>query len=129
LAALVFEKLEEALKIYRSKLVVISDITGLFLDCNVPKIEGREIFVGMTNYLLDLASKRRIVVVAPHFPRPYLSRNIFLESVLLSRASTVIRFREFKGDFKLILEEHPNIKSSTVNFSSNGVTMDKFMET
>ncbi len=128
LTALVFEKLEEALKRYRSKLVVVSDITGLFLDCDVPKIEGREIFMRMTQHLLDLASNRRTVVVASYFPRPYLSRNIFLESALLSRATTVIRFKKSKGDFKFVLEEHPNIKSSTVNFSSNGVTMDRFIE-
>lgn len=128
LTALVFEKLEEALKRYRSKLVVISDITGLFLDCDVPKIEGREIFLRMTQYLLDLASKRQIVVGAPYFTRPYLSRNMFLESVLLSRATTVIRFRESKGGFKFVLEEHPNIESSIVNFSSNEVTMDMFTE-
>ena len=128
LAALVFEKLEEALKRYRSKLVVISDITGLFLDCDVPKIEGRDIFIRIIQYLLDLASKRRIVVVASHFPRPYLSRDMFLESVLLSRANTVIRFRESKGGFKFVLEEHPNSESYTVKVSSNEVTMDMFVE-
>jgi DNA repair protein RadA len=32
LTALVFEELEKVLKRYRSKLVIVSDITGLFLD-------------------------------------------------------------------------------------------------
>jgi len=40
LTALVFEKLEEALKRYRSKLVIVSDITRLFLDRDVPKIRA-----------------------------------------------------------------------------------------
>jgi len=128
LTALVFEKLEEALKRYRAKLVVVSDITGLFLDRDVPRIEGRDIFMKMTQYLLDLASRRRAVVVASYVPRPYSSRNLFLESVLFGRASTVLRFKESKGGFKFALEDHPNIKPFTVDFPSNAVTMDMFVE-
>ena len=128
LTALVFEKLEEALKRHRAKLVVISDITGLFLDCDVPKIEGRDIFFEMTKHLLDLASRRRDVVIVSYFPRPYFSRNLFLENVLLAKASTVIKLKESKGGFKFVLEDHSNIKSSIIDFSSNSVTMDMFME-
>jgi len=128
LTALVFEKLEDTLKRYRSKLVVISDITGLFLDRDVPKIEGRDIFMKMTQYLLDLASKRRAVIVASYFPRSYSSRNLFLESVLLARANTVIRFKKSRGGLNFVLEEHPSIKPSTIDFSSNSVTIDMFME-
>jgi hypothetical protein len=128
LTALVFEKLEKALKKYRAKLVVISDITGLFLDRDVPRIEGRDIFMKMTQHLSDLASKRRAVVIASHLPRPYSSRNLFLESVFLARTNTVIRFRESRGGFKFVLEEHPNIKPFTVDFPSGAVTMDMFTE-
>jgi len=129
LTALVFEKLEEALKRYRSKLVVISDITGLFLDRDVPKMEGRDTFLKMTQYLLELATRRRAIVVASYFPRPYTSRNLFLESVLLARASTVIRFKESRGGFKFALEDHPNIKPFVIDFPSNAVTIDMFAET
>jgi hypothetical protein len=129
LTALIFEKLEETLRRCRSKLVVVSDITGLFLDRDVPKIEGREIFMKITRYLSDLASRRRAVVVASYFPRPYSSRNLFLETVLLARASTVIRFKESRGGFKFVLEDHPSIKPSTIDFPSNSVTMDVFTET
>ena len=128
LTALVFEKLEEALKKYRSKLVLISDITGLFLDRDVPKIEGRDIFLKMTQYLSEVASRRRAVVVASYFPRPYSSRNLFLESVLLARASTVIRFKEFRSGFKFVLEDHATIKPFAIDFPSNAVTMEMFME-
>jgi len=128
LTALIFEKLEETLKRYRSKLVVISDITGLFLDCDVPKMEGRDTFLKMTQYLLELATRRRIIIVASYFPRPYSSRNLFLESVLVGRASTVIRFKESKGGFEFALEDHPNIKPFVADFPSNAVTIDMFAE-
>ena len=128
LTALVFEKLEEALKRYRSKLVVISDITGLFLDRDVPRVEGRDIFLKMTQYLSEVASRRRAVVVASYVPRPYSSRNLFLESVLFGRASTVIRLKGSKGGFKFALEDHRSIRPFTVDFPSNAVTMDMFVE-
>ncbi|MFQ6064109.1 MAG: hypothetical protein ACE5L6_01400 [Candidatus Bathyarchaeia archaeon] len=128
LTELVFEKLEEALKKSRSKFVVASDITGLFLDRGVPKIEGRHIFLKMCWYLSELASKRRAVVVASYFPRPYSSRNSFLESLLLERASTVIRFKESKGGFKFTLEDHSSIKPFAVDVLSNTITIDMFAE-
>jgi hypothetical protein len=128
LTELVFEKLEAASKRYRSKLVVISDITGLFLDHDVPKIEGRDLFLKMTQHLLDLASRRRAVVVASYFPRSYCSKDLFLESVLLARANAVIRFQKSRAAFKVVLENRPSIKPSTIDLSSNSVTMDMFIE-
>ena len=128
LTALVFEKLEEALKKHRSKLVIVSDVIGLFLDRDVPKIEGRDIFLKMTHYLSEVASRRRTVIIASYFPRPYSSRSLFLESVLFGRASTVIRIKESKGVLKFVLENHPDFKPLTIDFPSNAVTMDLFME-
>jgi len=128
LTALVFEKLEEALKKYRSKLVVVSDIAGLFLDRDVPKIEGRDIFFKMTQHLSHLASGRRAIVVASYFPRPYSIRSLFLESVLYGRASTVVGLKESRGVLKFVLESHPSVEPFAIDFPSNAVTMDMFME-
>jgi len=128
LTALVFEKLEEALKRYRSKLVIVSDITGLFLDRDVPKIESRDVFMKMIRHLLDLASRRRAVIVASYFPRYYSTRSLFLESVLFGRASLLLGVKQSRGILKLALEKHPSIKPFAVDFPSNTVTMDMFME-
>lgn len=127
LTSLVFEKLEAALKGYRSKLVVISDITGLFLDRDVPQIEGRDIFLKLTQFLVDLASRRSAIVVASYVPRPYARRDLFLDSVLLGKASVVIRFTESKDGFRFRLENHPHIEPFMVDVS-NSVTMDMFVE-
>lgn len=128
LSALVFEKLEDALKRHRSKVVVVSDITGLFLDRDVPKKEGRKIFTKMTGYLSELASKRKAVIVASCFPRPYSSRSMFLESVLFGRATTVMKVKESRGALKIALKDHNDLKPFTIDFPSNAVTLDMFME-
>jgi len=129
LTALIFEKLEETLKGYRSRLVIVSDITDLFLDRDVPKKEGRDIFMKMTRYLSELALNRQAIVVASYFPRLYSNRSLFLDAVLFGRANVVVSLKESKGILKFILEHHPNIKPFAVDFPSNAVTMDMFMET
>ena len=128
LTALIFENLEKALKRFRSKFGIISDITGLFLDRDMPKKEGREIFLKITRYLSELAFSRQAIIVATCFPRPYSSRSMFLEAVLFGRANTIIAVKESRGALKFVLELHPSIKPFTVDFPSNAVTMDMFME-
>jgi len=128
LTALVFEKLEDALKDQRSKLVVVSDVAGLFLDRDVPKKEGMDVFMKMTRFLAELASRREVVIVASYFPRRYSGRSLFLEAVLFGRASTVIGLKESHGALKFVLESHPSMKPFTIDFPSNAVTMDMFME-
>jgi len=128
LTELVFEKLEQILKRYRSRFVVISDITELFLDRDVPKTEGRNIFLKMAHHLSEIASGRRAVIVTSYTPRPYSSESLFLESILLGRASIVIRFNESQCGLKFTLEEHPNIKPYSLDVPSNAVTMDMFVE-
>lgn len=128
LTALVFDKLEDTLKRCRSKVVIVSDITGLFLDRDVPKKEGRDIFGKMIRYLSELASKRRTIVVASCFPRRHSSRSTFLESVLFGRATTLIKIEELRGVLKFVLGNHPSLKPFTIGFPSNAVTIDMFME-
>jgi hypothetical protein len=128
LSALVFEKLEETLKQHRSKTVIVSDITGLFLDQDVPKSEGRNIFMKMAKYLSELAYTRKAVIVASCFPRHHSKISMFLESVLFGRATTLIKLKEFRGVLKFLLEDHPNLKPFAIDFPSNSVTIDMFME-
>jgi hypothetical protein len=128
LTALVFEKLEHALKTYRSKLAIVSDITGLFLDRDVSKKEGRDIFTKMTRYLSELASRRGAIILATCFPRRYPGRSHFLQAMLFGRASTVIGLKESRGVLKFVLEKHQSTDLFMIDFPSNAVTMDMFME-
>jgi len=128
LTALVLDRLEEALKRYRSKLVLIPNITELFLDRDVPRREAEDIFKKMTQRLSNLASKRRVGIVASHILRRYSRRSLFLKSVLFGNATIVMGVKEIKGVLKFVLENHPKILPFTINFPSDIVTMDIFME-
>jgi len=128
LAALVSERLEDTLKRYRSKLVIVSDITGLFLDRDVLREEAGDFFKKMTKNLSDLASKRRIIIVASHISRPHSRRSLYLRSVLFGNATMVMGVKESRGVPKFVLENHPKILPFTINFPSDTVTMDMFTE-
>ncbi len=128
LTAVIFEKLEEALKKYRSKLVIIADAMGLFLDKDLPVTEGRDVFMKMTEYLSELAATRRIIIVVTCSRQRDLGRSIFLRSVLLERANTVIGFRKSRGVLRFAVERHPSLMSLVVDLPSNLVTMDRFVE-
>jgi len=128
LSALIFETLEDALKQYKSKLVLISDITSLFLDRDVPTKESMEIFNKAVLYLSDLVKRRNIIIVASCFPHWHSRRHVFFESVLFGRADTVIKLTESKGKLQFALESHPILQPLTIDILPNAVTLEKFVE-
>jgi len=128
LSALIFEKLEDALKQYRSRLVLISDITSLFLDRDVPTKEAIEVFNKAVIYLSDLAVKRNAIVVATSFPHQGSRRRVFLESLLFGRTGTVVRISESKSRLQFTLESHPFLKPFSIDIPRDAVTLEKCVE-
>ena len=128
LSALIFETLENALKQYKSKLVLISDITALFLDHDVPTKEVIDIFNNAMIYLSELVTRRDVIIVASCFPHGRLKRRFLHESALFGRASAVIKVKEFKGRLQFTLESHPLLKPFTIDILPNAVTLEKFVE-
>lgn len=128
LTSFIFEELEEALRRYGARFVIVSAITGLFLDRNVAERESEETFKEMVKRLAGLAAKRRLIIVASHSPRPASGRNTYLQSVLFASANIVIGIKESKGVPKLVLESHPHLLPFTVNLLPDEVTLDTFME-
>lgn len=118
LSALIFETLEDALKQYRSKLVIISDITALFLDRDVPSREAVGVFSKTISYLSELAKQKDTIIVASCFPhKGRHRRRFFLESVLLGGAGLVIRLNESKGK--------PNLRSQSAQDFHNSLTFSQ----
>jgi len=129
LSALISETLENALKQYRSKLVLISDIPALFLDRDVPTKEAMNLFNNAMIHLSELVTRRDVVIVASCFPRGrFRRRRFFLESVLFGMAGMVVRVVESKGKLKFTLESHPFLKPFTIDILSNAVTLERFEE-
>ena len=128
LSAIVLETLEDALKRYRSKLVLISKITSLFLDRDVPTKEALGIFRKMISHLADLALRRNIIVVATCSDSGYSKRQIVLESILLGRAGKIARFTEAKGRLQLTIQNRGFPESLQLDILRNEATLEKFTE-
>jgi len=128
LTALIFERLEEALKKYDARLVIVSDVVVLFLDKDVHGGKGIDLFKKMIGHLSDLASRRRVIVVASHLPHASSRRSRFLESILFGNADIVLKITESGGALCFVPEKHPRLLPFTTLLSSETVTMDMFME-
>jgi len=128
MTSLIFDKLQTTVEKYSSKLVIISDIAGLYLDKDVPKREAKHVFNQLTVYLAKFTKKNRLIVVAtypPHYPS---NRNIFFKAVICGRANVVISTMPSKHGQQFALEKHPFLCLGSVNFPSKTLTLNKFMD-
>lgn len=128
LSALILETLEDALKHHKSKLVLISSITNLFLDKDVPTKEAFEIFRKIITHLSDLALKRNIIIAATCSNDEHSKRRIILESILLGKTRATVKVAESKGRLQLTIHNHDFPDPFTVDVSQNRATLQEFME-
>ncbi len=128
MTSLVFDKLQSAVEKYESKLVVLSDVAGMYLDKDVPDREAREVFNQLTIRLSEFAEKNRVIVVAT-YPSHYPSRrNFFFKAVVCARANVVVSVKPSKYGQQFVLEKHPFFNLGSAYFPSGNLTLTRFLE-
>ena len=127
LTSLILDKLEETVKKYDAKLVVISDIAGFFLDNDVAHEEAQRIYSQIVSYLSSFARKHRIVVVATYLPFSDSRRNTLLQEITCARANTVLSFSKTTYTREVTLEKHPSFVLGTAELPSENLTLTDFM--
>lgn len=128
LSAIVLETLEEAIKQYKSKLILISDVTSLFLDQDVPTDEAFEIFNKMISHLSNIALRRTMIIATMRPNSEHSKRQTILESILLGKANIVARIAEPNGRLQLTIQNHNLNESFTIDTLRNEATLEKFVE-
>jgi len=128
MTALIMEKLKETVKKYDAKLVIISDIAGLFLDKDIPDEEARRIFSQVNAYLSTFAKENQLILIATYPPHQDTRRNNFLHTLTCGRANVVVSLRQTKYDRELVLEKHPRYVLGSAEFPSENLTLTEFME-
>lgn len=128
MTAIVLEKLKETVDKFDSKLVVISDIAGLYLDKDIPPKEAKDVFNQLTVYLSRFAEENQLIVLATYFPHYPSRRNAFLQEAARGRANVVMSIRTTKFGQQLVLEKHPLFSLGYAAFPSENLTIDQFME-
>ena len=128
LSSLILEKLEPCLKSKKAKLLVVSDISTLFFDKDIPKTEAKDLFMKICEKLSDIAANKQVATIATYFPDKRLKRSMFFEAVLFGRSNTIIKFKRKGKILTFILEDHPHIKPFTMDFPTDYTTLTDFIE-
>jgi len=128
MTSLVLDKLQSAVDKYNSKLVVISDIVGLYLNKDVPKREAKDVFNQLTVYLSNFAKENQVIVFITYLPHYPSKRNVFFKAVVCGRANIVASVTQSKYAQQFFLEKHPYLSSGKANVPSENLTLTKFLE-
>jgi hypothetical protein len=127
LTSLILDKLEETIKNYNAKLVVISDIAGFFLDTGVPHEEAQRVYSQVISYLSSFAKKHQIILIATYLPYSDNRRHSLFQEIICARANTVLSFSKTMYTRELTLEKHPHFVLGTAELPSENQTLTDFM--
>jgi hypothetical protein len=105
--ALIMEKLEEIIKTHDAKIVVISDIAGLFLNEGIPEDEAQKVYSQVLNYLSSFVKKHQIILITTYMPHNNTKRNVKLKETTLAKANVVLSFSKTLYTSEIELEKHP----------------------
>jgi hypothetical protein len=128
ITALILEKLKETVKRYDAKLVIISDIAGLFLDKDVPEYEARRVYSQVIAYLSNFAKENNIALITTYPPHNESKRNSFLQAVTCGKANVVIALNQTTYEREFVLEKHPRQVLGVAELPSETLTLDYFIK-
>ncbi len=126
--ALIMQKLKATIKKTDAKLVIVSDISGFFLDTDLPDDEAQRVFTQVLTYLSNFARENKIVLVTTYLPHKNDRRNTYLHNSALAKANVVLSLQRTNYGRAVSLEKHPNLRLGSVEFPSNYPTLMDFME-
>jgi predicted ATP-dependent serine protease len=127
LTTLIMERLKTEVQKYNSKLIVISDITGLFLDEKIEEDEAWQVFSQIIAYLYNFAHQNKIILIvtSPFYQKSHRSDS--LQSLLHKRTNVVISLRQTMYDHEFELEKHPRFMLGTAEYPDGGVSLSDFV--
>ena len=127
LTSLIMEKLEETVKKYHPKLVVISDIAGFFLNDDIPNEEAQKVYSQIISYLSNFAKKHQIILIATCLPYSNNNRNSLLQEITYAKANIALSFSKTTYTREVNLEKHPYFTLGTAELPSENLTLTDFM--
>ncbi len=128
MTALIMKQLEETVKTYDSKLIIISDIAAMFLDKDVEEQEAKRIYSQVTNRLQNFVRETQTIVIVTYPPHDESPRNNYLKALTSARANVVISFRQTKYDREVVLEKHSTLATGTAELPTEIIPITAFME-
>jgi hypothetical protein len=120
LTCIITDKLLSAIKKFRAKLVVVSDITQLYCDPDIQgddKEDALRIFAKTATKLSSLARQQKCLIVATNLE----SRSTLMEHILTKAAHISIKIEQKSSLIQFSLRKHPWVPLRTTAASSPGV--------
>ena len=127
LTSIVFERLKDTIDRFNAKLVVISDIAGLYLDKDVPAEEAKRVFSQLVAYLSAFVEENQLIIIATYPSHHRSRRNSFLYALAYGRANVVLSIRPPKYGKEFVLEKHPRFTLGRAEFPSENLTLNEFI--
>lgn len=125
---LITNQLKETIKKYNAKLVIISDIAGLFLDNDIPEVETQKIFNQVITFLSNFAREQQVIVIATYPTHPKTERNTLLHASTSSKANVVLSLSRTSYARQFVLEKHPYLSSGVSEVPFEDSTLDPYLE-
>lgn len=125
--SLITQQLKETIKKLNAKLVIVSDISGFYLDTEIPDAEVQAIFNQTIEFLSDFAKENQIIIITTYSPHMETERNSLLQKGCFTKANIVLSLNKTGCTRKLTIEKHPyhqlgvseipNVECTLTNFS------------
>jgi len=128
MTSLILQKLEDAVKNFNAKLVIVSDIAAMFLDKDITEDEAKSICSQVTTRLSTFAKEHQVIAIATYPPHEDSRRNIYLQTLTAGRAKVVIGLKQTKYEREVILEKYPTFKLGSVELPTEILPLTAFME-
>ncbi|MFA5364663.1 MAG: hypothetical protein WC325_05715 [Candidatus Bathyarchaeia archaeon] len=128
LVSIILEQLQTAIKKFDSKVVIISNLSQLFLDKDIPKKEAETIFSQLTDYLSDFAQKNQVILIVTHRPYAWSKRTKYFKHALCNSANVVLSIKKSNQIPHFALEKHPYLQLGKTELPSNECNLLDFIE-
>lgn len=126
MTSIILEHLKNAVQRSHAKLVVISDIIGLFLDQNLSEEEVRRVFSQITAYLQTFARENQLIIIVTCPQRSRDSRNVYLQTLICNKTNVVIGIQQALHDPEFNLEKHNHYVLGTAELPSENLLLSDF---
>ena len=126
--SLIIHQLKKTIKTYNSKIVIISDIAGFFLDNDIPEYEAQRIFSQVTTYLSNFTIETQTIIIATYPPHADTTRNSYLQTLTWNKANVVLTLRKTSYARQFVLEKHHYLTRGVAELPLEDLTLMDFTE-
>ncbi len=127
MTSLIMERLKDAVEKYNAKMVIISDIAGLFLDEDLEDEEARSVFSQIMSYLQSFVRQSQVVLIATYPRSQDNPRNAYLKEVIGNKANVVLCVNQTQYDKEFVLEKHPCYMLGSAEYPSENLTLTDYI--